>query len=77
MTNIRNRFAIGYIYSFFAAGIFYWLFNYFFPHDESKLNAPDTGEDIIAAQDEQNVAERRQSWAEGHKPSVVTRAFQV
>ncbi|KAK6430799.1 hypothetical protein LTR95_013041 [Oleoguttula sp. CCFEE 5521] len=72
----QHLFAIGYIYSFFAAGIFYWAFNRFFPHLESKMDHPDTGEDIIAANDAKNVNMRRASYAE-HKPSIVTRAFEV
>lgn len=76
-TGGQHLFAIGYIYSFVAAGLFYWLFMKFFPHHESMLNAPDTGEEIIAANDAKNVQERRASYAEGHKPSIVTRAFQV
>ena len=77
MPDTPSRFAIGYIYSFFAAGVFYWIFNYFFPHLESKMDHPETGEEIIAANDEKNVSERRASYAEGKKPNVVTRAFQV
>jgi len=73
----RHLFAIGYVYSFFAAGVLYWLFNRFFPHEESRMDYAVTGEDIIAANDEKNVAQRRASYAEGHKPSIVTRAFQV
>lgn len=72
-----HRFAIGYIYSFFAAGLFYWLFNRFFPHAESKMDHPETGEEIIAENDAKNVAARRDSYASGRKPSIVTRAFQV
>jgi nucleobase:cation symporter-1, NCS1 family len=71
-----NRFNIGYIYSFVAAGVFYWLFNRFFPHRDSFMDHPETGEDIIAANDMKNVQERRASWSE-RKPSVVTRFFQV
>lgn len=70
-------FAIGYIYSFFAAGVFYWGFNRFFPHEESKMDHAETGEDVIAANDAKNVSERRASYAEGHKTSIVTRAFEV
>ncbi|QIW98067.1 hypothetical protein AMS68_003585 [Peltaster fructicola] len=73
----QELFAIGYIYSFVAAGVFYWLFNRFFPHLESKLSQPNTGEEIIAANDEKNVAQRRASYTEGHKPSIVSRAFEV
>lgn len=69
-------FAIGYVYSFVAAGVFYWVFNRFFPHTESMLDRPETGEDIIAAQDAKNVEERRGSWTE-HKPNIVSRMFSV
>jgi NCS1 family nucleobase:cation symporter-1 len=72
-----HRFAIGYIYSFVGAGVFYWLFNRFFPHKESMMDHPETGEDVIAANDAKNVEERRASYAEGRKPSIVTRAFEV
>jgi nucleobase:cation symporter-1, NCS1 family len=71
------RFAIGYVYSFIASGVFYWLFNRFFPHHESMLEQADTGEDIIAANDEKNMQERRASWSQGRKPSVVERFFTV
>jgi NCS1 family nucleobase:cation symporter-1 len=47
-----HSFAIGYIYSFVAAGLFYWILMKFFPHTESQLDRPNTGEDIIAASDE-------------------------
>lgn len=50
-----RRFAIGYIYSFVASGVFYWALMRFFPHQESKLEAPNTGEDIIAASDEKQL----------------------
>lgn len=76
LTTHLDRFSIGYIYSFVSAGVFYWAFNYFVPHSESIMDHPETGEDIIAAQDAKNVRERRASWAE-HKPSIVTRAFEV
>lgn len=69
-----NRFSIGYIYSFIAAGVFYWGFNKFFPHTESILDHPETGEDIIAENDAKNV-ERRQ--AEGRKKSIVKTMFEV
>lgn len=65
------------MYSFFAAGIFYVLLNRFFPHYESRMDHPETGEEIIAENDRKNVEERRESYAEGRKPSIVTRAFQV
>jgi NCS1 family nucleobase:cation symporter-1 len=52
----KHLFAIGYIYSFFAAGLFYWALMKFFPHTESMLSEPNTGEDIIAASDEKQIA---------------------
>ena len=73
----QHLFAIGYVYSFVGSGLFYWLFMKFFPHHESMMDHPETGEEIIAANDAKNVAERRQSWDGGRKPSIVTRAFQV
>ncbi|KAK4947517.1 hypothetical protein LTR10_013462 [Elasticomyces elasticus] len=72
----QNLFNIGYIYSFVAAGVFYWGFNRFFPHTESIMSHPETGEDIIAAQDARNVQQRRASYAE-RRPSVVTKFFEV
>ena len=50
-----NRFAIGYIYSFIAAGVFYWALMHWFPHQKSRLDYPITGEDIIAASDEKQL----------------------
>ena len=72
----QNLFSIGYIYSFVAAGVFYWLFNRFFPHTESIMDHPETGEDIIAANDAKNVEARRVSLA-GRKQSVVAHMFEV
>ncbi|KEF57401.1 uncharacterized protein A1O9_05318 [Exophiala aquamarina CBS 119918] len=72
----QHLFNIGYIYSFVAAGVFYWGFNRFFPHTESIMDHPETGEDIIAANDAKNVEERRTSRAE-RRPSVVSRIFEV
>jgi NCS1 family nucleobase:cation symporter-1 len=72
----QHLFAIGYVYSFVAAGVFYWIFNRFFPHHESMMDHPETGEDIIAANDAKNVEERRASRTE-RRPSVVTRFFEV
>lgn len=72
----QHLFAIGYIYSFIASGIFYWLFNRFFPHRESMMDHAVTGEDIIAANDAKNVQERRASYVE-RKPSVAERFFTV
>lgn len=71
-----DRFNIGYLYSFVAAGLFYWGFNRFFPHPESKMDHAETGEDIIAANDAKNVEERRASRVE-RRPSLVTRLFEV
>jgi NCS1 family nucleobase:cation symporter-1 len=48
LTCRRGSFNIGYIYSFVAAGVFYWGFNRFFPHTESMLDHPETGEDVVA-----------------------------
>jgi nucleobase:cation symporter-1, NCS1 family len=73
----QHLFSIGYIYSFVGAGLFYWIFNKFFPHRESMMDHPEIGEEIIAANDAKNVQERRQSWEHGRKPSIVERAFQV
>lgn len=72
----QHLFNIGYIYSFIAAGVFYWGFNRFFPHTESIMDHPETGEDIIAANDAKNVQDRRASRAE-RKQSVVSKVFEV
>ncbi|KIW05845.1 hypothetical protein, variant [Verruconis gallopava] len=72
----QHLFNIGYIYSFVAAGVFYWIFNRFFPHTESMMDHPETGEDIIAAHDAKVVEERRASRAE-RRPSIIARAFEV
>lgn len=53
-----HLFSIGYIYSFVAAGVFYWVFNRFFPHTESMLDHPETGEELIAANDAKNMEHR-------------------
>lgn len=71
-----HSFAIGYMYSFVAAGLFYWGFNRFFPHTESIMDHAETGEDIIAANDAKNVQERRASWSE-RRPSAAERFFTV
>jgi nucleobase:cation symporter-1, NCS1 family len=71
-----GSFNIGYIYSFIAAGLFYWGFNRFFPHTESTMDHAETGEDIIAANDAKNVEKRRASRAE-RKQSVVAKIFEV
>lgn len=70
------RFAIGYIYSFIAAGVFYWGFNRFFPHQESMMDHPETGEDIIREQDAKNVAQRRAS-RDARRPSMVEKFFET
>ena len=72
-----HLFAIGYIYSFVSAGVFYWGFNRFFPHRESMMDHPETGEEIVAENDRKNMEERRASWDGGRKPSIVERAFTV
>jgi NCS1 family nucleobase:cation symporter-1 len=41
------------------------------------MNHPETGEDIVAANDAKNVEKRRASYTSGHKPSIIARAFQV
>ena len=71
-----NSFNIGYIYSFIAAGVFYWGFNKISPHTDSIMDHPETGEEIIAANDLKNVEERRQKRAI-RKPSVVSKMFEV
>ncbi|KAF2495747.1 hypothetical protein BU16DRAFT_581242 [Lophium mytilinum] len=72
----QRLFNIGYLYSFVAAGVFYWGFNRFFPHNESMMDHPETGEDIIAANDAKNVEKRRADRAQ-RRPSIVTQVFEV
>ncbi|RVX70826.1 hypothetical protein B0A52_05477 [Exophiala mesophila] len=72
----QHLYSIGYVYSFVASGVFYWGFNRFFPHTESIMDHPETGEEIIAANDAKNVQQRRASWNE-RRPSLVTRFFSV
>ncbi|KAF2731237.1 hypothetical protein EJ04DRAFT_514740 [Polyplosphaeria fusca] len=72
----QHLFAIGYIYSFVAAGVFYYAFNKFVPHHASMMDHAETGEEIIAAQDAKNVEARRASFAE-RRPSVVQKVFTV
>ncbi|KUJ09942.1 uncharacterized protein LY89DRAFT_723794 [Mollisia scopiformis] len=72
----QHLFNIGYIYSFIAAGVFYWGFNKISPHTDSIMDHPETGEDIIAAQDAKNVEARRASLA-GRRPSIAARVFEV
>lgn len=76
MLTCPGSFNIGYMYSFVAAGVFYWAFNRFFPHTESIMDHAETGEDIIAATDEKHLRERRESRAE-RRPSMVARMFEV
>ncbi|KAF2651533.1 hypothetical protein K491DRAFT_696376 [Lophiostoma macrostomum CBS 122681] len=72
----QHLFSIGYIYSFAAAGIFYWGFNRFFPYHPALLDHPDTGEEIIAAQDAKNVENRRAS-LNGRRESITQKVFSV
>jgi nucleobase:cation symporter-1, NCS1 family len=67
-----HLFSIGYIYSFVAAGVFYWLFNKLSPHHPSMMDHAETGEDIIAAQDAKNIEEKQ-----GRRPSLAARMFEV
>lgn len=48
----QHLFAIGYIYSFIAAGVFYWAFMRFMPEQESRMDHAVTGEEIVVANDE-------------------------
>lgn len=73
---VHHSFAIGYIYSFVAGGVFYWGFNKFFPHVESLMDHPETGEEIIAEQDARNIEQVKAERAV-HKRNIITRAFQV
>jgi len=73
----QDLFSIGYVYSFIAGGLFYWIFNKLSPHHESMMDHAETGEDIIAAQDAKNVEKRRESYAEGRRPSVIAQMFEV
>jgi NCS1 family nucleobase:cation symporter-1 len=72
----QHLFSIGYIYSFIAAGVFYWGFNRFFPYEPALMDHPETGEEIIAAQDAKNVEDRRASM-QGRRESVVGKVFHV
>ncbi|KAB5515364.1 permease for cytosine/purines, uracil, thiamine, allantoin-domain-containing protein [Coniochaeta sp. 2T2.1] len=67
-----HLFNIGYIYSFVAAGVFYYGFNRFFPHTESMLDYPETGEERIVATDAKNLEQRRT-----RKPSLYNKIFGV
>lgn len=68
-----KSFNIGYIYSFIGAGLFYWGFNRFFPHTESIMDHPETGEELIVANDLKNIEKR----AATRRGSMVTRVFEV
>jgi NCS1 family nucleobase:cation symporter-1 len=48
----QHLFAIGYVYSFIAAGIAYWALMRFVPEQGSRMDHQETGEDIIVANDE-------------------------
>lgn len=72
----QRLFNIGYLYSFVAAGVFYYAFNKISPHTESMMDYPNTGEDIIAAQDAKNV-EAKLAEQQRRKPSVAERMFAV
>jgi len=56
----KEIFDIGYIYSFVAAGIFYYGFMRFFPHRESEMDFAITGEDIIVAADQKRLQQEHQ-----------------
>jgi len=51
----KHLFAIGYIYSFVAAGVFYWALMRWCPHAASHLDHPVSGEEIVAAADEKMI----------------------
>ena len=55
-----------------AAGVFYWLLNRFAPHKDSVMDHPETGEEIIAANDAKNVEA-----AKGRKSSIFSKVFSV
>jgi len=73
----QHLFAIGYIYSFIAAGLFYWAFNKISPHTESMLDHAETGEDVIAANDAKNVEAARLAREGGRRKSLVATVFEV
>lgn len=73
----QHLFAIGYIYSFVISGVFYWAFNRFFPHTESIMSTPDTGEEILAENDAKNVEAQMIKDEEAGKPSMLARFFRV
>ncbi|KAE8442418.1 hypothetical protein EG329_003376 [Mollisiaceae sp. DMI_Dod_QoI] len=72
----QHLFNIGYVYSFIAAGVFYWGFNRFWPHTDSIMDHAETGEEIIAANDAKNVEARRASLA-GRRTSIAKKIFEV
>jgi NCS1 family nucleobase:cation symporter-1 len=69
----QRLFGLGYMYSFFAAGVFYYGFMKFFPHTESMLDHPETGEDIIAQNDAKNMEKRA---AEGRR-GIMAKIFKA
>lgn len=73
---VYRSFAIGYIYSFLAGGVFYWLFNLIFPHHESLRDYPETGEELLAEQDAKSVEKMRTQQA-GRKPNIFKRALRI
>ncbi|RMD44032.1 hypothetical protein DV735_g1070, partial [Chaetothyriales sp. CBS 134920] len=68
----QNLFAIGYIYSFVAAAIFYVLLNRFFPHTESIMDHAETGEDIVAANDAKRLEEQYATCHAGVSQSPIS-----
>ncbi|KAG9700462.1 uridine permease-like protein Fui1, partial [Aureobasidium melanogenum] len=50
----QHLFAIGYMYSFVAAGLCYWALMRFAPEQGSRLDHQITGEEILIATDERN-----------------------
>lgn len=51
-TDRLPSFAIGYMYSFVAAGLCYWVLMRFVPEHESRMDHEVTGEEILHANDE-------------------------
>ncbi|KAI6715600.1 hypothetical protein JHW43_001802 [Diplocarpon mali] len=73
----QHLFGIGYLYSFVSAGVFYWIFNRFYPHLDSVMDHPETGEEIIRAQDEKNIAARERGVVGRKKKGIVAKIFEV
>lgn len=69
-------FSIGYLFSFVAAGGAYWVFNKFFPHNESIMDHAETGEDIIAEQDAKNIEKQNEERAV-RRPNIAAKMFSV